>query len=1609
MNTRRRYRRRGVLLLVVLSLLVMFLLAGLTFVVVARNYSDGAQAFARHEATRDDPGKLLDMAMYQLVRGPSGSSSRLQGHSLLEDLYGNDGVRGLVTGARMDAGGQFFKLDFDSRTGEAFGRFAGHHSGAVLTMLTGPARGCSARVAGYSPSNFDGDGRVNSGTLLVEVFESGVAPATSDGFVVNGLPFNGTGSGYNPATGKLDLSDGAGHPVALLPNFSMRFEPQLQAPVNVGGADESWDAVDYQNMFMAWVPLDVNSSANVVIPSFHRPALINYWMSRPDWASADLRRRVILRPMPYPGEHPRFTGSNPAFRLFPNQAESKSALDAALLNGPWDVDNDGDGIPDSVWLDLGFPISAQSDGRTYKPLFAILCVDLDGRVNLNAHGNLAQTDPKFSSPVPTYSMTAGGESEVDYLSLGQGYGPSEVNLGEFFSTAEEYKQIVLGRYGRDKKPGIGGDDVLSRLKSVGVPFNYTDTSFLTAYADWPDVWGRRLTALDHTGHPLVAMPDLAEPAMIDGETVDDPYELNLVGPQGADSIYTAWEMEQLLRQFDADVGSPVGRLAKLLNDPTARRAVTAHSFDVPAPNTLPPPEQREFGIRPAGHILDLMAKRLADGGVAPAMIPQQLNSMLAFELRHGQKMDVNRLWGNGRDDRDVSSWDVVGVVDEPSEVGTNNETVFDDVSPVPANFVNDYPDAANQALARQIYARHLYCLMMLMVDPQFAGPVRQSNPLTPVQRRELTARRIAQWAVNVVDFRDADAIMTPFEYDVDPFNVNGWDIQIDADPTTVEPGDRRIVWGCEYPDLILTETLAFHDRRVRDTDLELAEPETEPQKRVKESGDEGEMAEEGDKDLDQIRIPQGSLFIELYCTRRRLHNNPVVPLELYTTFPGGDALLDLGRMAPPNRGQRHPVWRIAISSSHHNDFNNPPNLALTAWDATSFQPENMTLLQDVPPQPLNIERTIWFTAQPPTPQTVNRDRIFYNRFGGNVYLSAGRYAVVGPRPVTHVGSRRRDQAAADEPSSQTIELTPAGVSFRNISGATDYPAIETQIQRPLTIMAAADPPSGWKRPADTAPSGIGLSVSEPLPQRGYYPEPSDVSDPGLAPSAYQPPLDVPVDSDIDAAPVRPLLQDNVLSTRTTLDYKTAFLQRLANPLWPWNPSPGTSQHDPSVPVNPYVTVDWIPIDLTVFNGEDARPTNFPLEVFDPDDPDPLPENVMFQSRERGQLATNRTNLWSQSTVPPSTSNTPLAAGLYFPHGLRHTLGYLNSTYAANGHTVSASFPAPYVGDPPSPFPWLTWNNRPFVSHLELLLVPGASQGRLLHEFGVEVPRARPYDAGNSRNYRSPFRHLFNFFQTADVDAGLESKSAHLYRIFDYLEVPSRFVGTERWYNPSESGHFGDPSQLAAQTYRPPFNKLSRFRDPGRININTISDPRVWRAVNSGSTPWSTVMDSRRGYPAGGFNSDYPSQFANPFRTAASADLMPLVALERKGTEATLLRPHPQNRRKPLLAYDSNRPVDQSNLNPYFYYQTLQRLGNLVTTHSNVYAVWITVGFFEVQPHPVDEAHPDGYQLSQEVGMDTGNVTRHRAFYMIDRSVPVGFVAGQNHNVDRAVVLRRLIE
>ena len=60
------------------------------------------------------------------------------------------------------------------------------------------------------------------------------------------------------------------------------------------------------------------------------------------------------------------------------------------------------------------------------------------------------------------------------------------------------------------------------------------------------------------------------------------------------------------------------------------------------------------------------------------------------------------------------------------------------------------------------------------VTIQLAKPALSPAEADLVVKRKLTCRMIAQWAINCVDMRDSDVIMTPFEYDENPWD--GWGV-----------------------------------------------------------------------------------------------------------------------------------------------------------------------------------------------------------------------------------------------------------------------------------------------------------------------------------------------------------------------------------------------------------------------------------------------------------------------------------------------------------------------------------------------------------------------------------------------------------------------------------------------------------------------------------------------------------------------------------------------------------------------------------------------------------------------------------------------------------------
>ena len=345
------------------------------------------------------------------------------------------------------------------------------------------------------------------------------------GFVINGRPFSGTGFGFNPAVDpaaatppatllnagqSFDVPIGTvtetfNAPYALLPNpvffrgesdtgVGMINDVNYTIVGGIGGADEDYDAPDAQNMLLAHVPLNANvGGTSRLIPSLHRPEMIQWLRTQNrnylgnQSVQSIIERQASLRPDP--NDHDEFP------KLMLGGVPSTSFADA------YDVDNDGDGVTDSIWVDAGLPVRTGPDGRMYKPMVAILCVDLDGRLNVNAHGTIAHTNPAYATPIA--GGAAGSETIANYLFSTTARalpsrciavwraGPAEINLRGLFAGPVDYLGLFKGgnvagvdhegRYGEWNQisgtygsplPGrststLGADDYLAQIARVG--------------------------------------------------------------------------------------------------------------------------------------------------------------------------------------------------------------------------------------------------------------------------------------------------------------------------------------------------------------------------------------------------------------------------------------------------------------------------------------------------------------------------------------------------------------------------------------------------------------------------------------------------------------------------------------------------------------------------------------------------------------------------------------------------------------------------------------------------------------------------------------------------------------------------------------------------------------------------------------------------------------------------------------------------------------------------------------------------------------------------------------------------------------------------------------
>lgn len=1264
--------------------------------------------------------------------------------------------------------------------------------------------------------------------------------------------------------------------------------------------------------------------------------------------------------------------------------------------------------------------------------------------------------------------------------------------------------------------------------------------------------------------------------------------------------------------------------------------------------------------------------------------------------------------------------------------------------------------------ARQLLARHLYCLMMLLLDDRpyyLGGGLVGNNPQQEIMAsifnatsavpatqypagvpgglsysalaalpREQAAYVIAQWAINVVDFRDRDSIMTPFEFDLYPFRADDptypnvtWNVDDIIDPIGGTPqvgslGDdaaawRGLVWGCERPELLMTETVAFHDRGTADTSgaQNINDPNQNPTTGKDTTTTSTTMPH--DTDFDQVRRPRGSLIVELFnptnywdapqldLQTNNLQNNLAVPqpqLQPWQKIDGNGnqgyginlAQVAVGQASNSVGPPSSPVWRIAIAYSPwqtnesmcYNVTTTPPGVAgqLVGGVSRALSPQNSSQVIDprVPVlPPTAIHRVVYFTpfqqgflnggATVPAPGSVVSDVLLTNSFfadpeilGFNqasgtapatptatLMLPPGQYALVGPANQDVAGSGNYFMFAGNNsPVGTNTNIYPWKLQLGNISGnatavlygaggtvpagspygagynavtaasTTIKPVIGVPIQtnwfqniggQPLYLQHNHVALTGGSAGGGTVATTLRMSVSEPehgypIWQNGqvlpiapsaanlallqddatYYSTPgtpwppntpggpavgittfpqhpfdSGQGNPQANPAATPPqPANAPYLQFGDLP--NPYVAAGGGATSTTLGYTVLYLQRLANPLQAWDSK-----------LNPYITVDSMPVDLTAYTGEPTAGGAAPPEMSTtytvtagPNPPTGIPAGTnwtpspgtatSFDTRRRGyDRKSPTTNIFTYQSVPniwtplpTNLGNVYQTAGQYgnassgsytnpMPAGYSagfSTLGYINYEYTNVAYpggvytgdlapVGTSGMPAyQYNGDPLTPFPWLPWNNRPYISQYELMLVPASSPSSLAQDFGMlgwyysGTPQAMneftPPASSAGQLPAAQFMQLLNFFNNQQNASG-SNLLPNLYRIFEFLQVPSRFTGTQDMLDPSQfagndavlstSGVTGNVN--TSHLFHTPFNWLSRYREPGKINLNTVFDPIVFKALaddypgtlynaanidpttSAGVTSlWQYVFLSRQGFsvPAAytlppnpvlqfstALTAAYPTYFANPFRPDGAAAFSPPSAwnpltppvppfvpatannfwqqwnypastggVVYNGVNATLLR---QFNPGSSLALFDDTTFDTTNIDqttkkgvtykstgtgitppyqyrhagrdPTFQYQMFTRLGNTTTNRSNVYAIWITLGKFQVEAVAVSPQNPDGYKLVKPYLNAAGNQEVTRGFYIFDRSIPMGFQRGQDINIERGMLVERVLQ
>jgi hypothetical protein len=1513
--------RKGIILLVVLALLTLFTIVGITFVL----YADAAALQARNQKD-SNTNNLPNMSPEESL-------------SLFLDQF--------IFDVCDDATGVYSSLRGHSLSRNMYG----------FNTTLGTTPGVITQVGNSTP--FIGIGRLHYPGPTSLGNDSTTGNPFDDYKLINYMFFQSDGFLRDPER----YGSRAGLSAAPGPYLASANVPYTYPDLNnyfLGAIDGGLSTTDANGN-----PVLIT---NLITPSFHREWLFGRLddPNNPNWTNA-AGKYLTVRPRPVDHFKDPVTGNY----LFPYPVDRGG--DVKNLIGYY-------GGCDSSWMDIGAPVLTTPDGRRYKMLVAPLILELDGRINLNAHGN----NMGGTTAAPTHASLDGlGPWEVNPSRVLAPANPDgSTNTTEWMGllTGHSTQPTEFGRYGPGKFPIVNPTNFPTNNVGPSIPspppygqIAYRPTpithvqipsttqnaqlnySCFPSYPTSPGYDNANQTALQN--HALLYNYYAPFPPSLISAGNPSPYWNRRFRVSNMERFFRSndtgfealtSELERLMPLNFYNPNDPAGSLQRLslvtpISGDVNQPGISPYIWDpsvatysivnpaaldrapVGAPPVFPTPKNPPPAV-PTGSDFVNITPPAADWRSAIVATnggnPWNFNNNAKVTAAPLPRLDLNNPFPPTRTLP-------AGVTKNPNGVSaltpyptatvdSTLTTTTDSNLPAPnQRFDTDtYFAQFQQAQKDRQYLARQIYLRLLAVTGLSPSGATPSAPST----LELQPRRwLAQLAVNMVDYIDNDDISTPFNF----YTLH------DANPGVANPSPTSFNIGATVGNL---SSVAQSSPMPDQTPLYWVFGTELPRVVINEVLMQYQQPtlQGNNTQVQPGQTITNNVWIELYN-----------PMELK---PSANQNVSAAATQPVLLGMPS-VSALGLTQSSTNGI--PTNA--NAYAAYRILVADQVMLPTTPVKP---------PVTIPGSPIADNNNVLGLPYNVRAQTTDADFAI---NKVFRIQDLNPNAAA---PFINTDPLNPVYLFPQGFMLVTSMSGVAEAA--PATATIAPNQLSGnTNYPNGLIPAnGNGNTVAAfPSP----FPFPPTVNVNGSPPNLVLQTSNLQFTSTVSQAWNPTNAMDGVPMTVTpTVDNTmlqgngaTVMLQRLVNPHIPWNQSPTLSNGAVNPWYNPYVTIDYIS-NVPLYNATNPFNTATPPAT-------PAYSSVGKKQPYTGFMNPNPTTGF-QLGYPPNPGTAPTSSVVQNQTNTQSTT--VKHTFGARNNPLSNNNSGPYN--------WLTHLDRMLISPVELLHVSQYQPHQLTQKFMLADP-----ESGTNAYQHAPVSTWYN-------------ETTRLYRVFEFLETRDRLAGTTLGNRTTGKISINaiwdyqtflalcDPqggNNFLASDVQAIWNQLIKLRSPN------YQQGTGWYQVGPTNMAQSQVATGTTNYPVGPHEPATGSyQVDRPFLGHAPGAIgSPGTASSQypngQGIRDTIFRPGTTSAQLFVLTAQQNTNANTRGDNPYMNHQLLTKIFNNVTTRSNTFAVWLTVGFFEVRNTTTQPV-----QLGAEMNWSEGRAIRHRMFAVIDRSV-----------------------